>query len=154
MKIEETIPKYLYRVLTISNQMRNNGEVMRDVKIVEKILRTLTEKYMYVVVSIEESKNIEEMSIEELQSILVVHEQKFKKSEKEDQQALKIDTSDSFNTRGHGRGCSNNRGRGHARGRHSFNKEIVECYNCHKLGHYSYECPNAKKVNYADFKRK
>lgn len=59
MKANETIPEYFGRVLTISNQMRSNGESMTDVKIVEKILRTLTERYTYVVVSIEESKDIE-----------------------------------------------------------------------------------------------
>ncbi|XP_076900887.1 uncharacterized protein LOC143555162 [Bidens hawaiensis] len=77
MKNGETIPEYFGRVLTISNQMRSNGEEMTDTKIVEKILRTLSDKYMYVVVSIEESNNVEEMTIEELQSSLIVHEQKF-----------------------------------------------------------------------------
>ncbi|KAJ0880785.1 putative RNA-directed DNA polymerase [Helianthus annuus] len=151
MKTNETIPEYFGRVLTVSNQMRSNGESMPDVKIVEKILRTLTEKYTYVVVSIEESKNVEEMSIEELQSTLVVHEQKFKKVEREDEQALKVDVGDSSSGRGRGRGRSNYRGRGRGRGQQSFNKETVECYNCHKLGHYSYECPNFKEANYAGF---
>nr|GEU43594.1 hypothetical protein [Tanacetum cinerariifolium] len=138
-------------VLTISNQMRSNGESMTDVKIVEKILRTLTEKYIYVVVSIEESKDIDQMSIEELQSTVIVYEQKFKKIEQEEEQALKVDAGDSSNTRGRGRGRYNYRGRGRGHGRQSFNKETIECYNCHKLGHYSYECPNAKEANYAGF---
>ncbi|KAI3768676.1 hypothetical protein L2E82_19506 [Cichorium intybus] len=151
MKANETIPEYFGRVLTISNQMRSNGESMADVKIVEKILRTLTERYTYVVVSIEESKDIEKMSIEELQSTLIVHEQKFKKGEREEEQALRVDAGDSSNTIGRGRGRHNFRGRGRGRGRQSFNKETIECYNCHKLGHYSYECPNAKEANYAGF---
>ena len=74
--------------------MRSNGEPMTDVKIVEKILRTLTEKYMYVVVYIEESKDIDKMSIEELQSTLIVHEQKFRKNEREDEQALRMDAGE------------------------------------------------------------
>ncbi|KAL7584259.1 uncharacterized protein LOC128128980 [Lactuca sativa] len=121
MKTNETILEYFGRVLTISNQMRSNGEEMNDVKIVEKILRTLTEKYMLVVVSIEESKDIEQMSIKELQSSLIVHEKKFKKNEREEEHALKADTGSSPNSKGCGR------------------------------GHYSYECPNSKEANYAGF---
>jgi len=51
---------------------------MSDSKVVEKILRMLT-CFTYVVVSIEESRDTETMSIDELQSSLVVHEQKFKR---------------------------------------------------------------------------
>ncbi|XP_024974795.1 uncharacterized protein LOC112512899 [Cynara cardunculus var. scolymus] len=78
IKANKTISKYFVRVLTISNQIKINGELIFDVKIVENILKTLADKYIYVVVSIEESKNVDEMSIEELQSTLMVHEQKFK----------------------------------------------------------------------------
>jgi len=46
----------------------------------------------------------------------------------------------------------NNRG-GRGRGRQSFNKETIECFKCHKLGHFQYECPNwEKKANYAELK--
>ncbi|KAF2309140.1 hypothetical protein GH714_000790 [Hevea brasiliensis] len=65
--------------------MRSNGEEMTDTKIVEKILRTLTGKFTYVCVSIEESKDTETMTVDELQSTLVVHEQKFKQVRKDDE---------------------------------------------------------------------
>lgn len=107
--------------------------------IVEKILKTLIEKYNYVVVSIEESKNIDILTIDELQSSLVVHEQKFNRSSGEEQ-ALKV-TMD-------GR---NNGGRGRARGRQGFSKSTVECFKCHKLGHFQYECLDwNKEANYAE----
>ncbi|KAM0021224.1 putative RNA-directed DNA polymerase [Helianthus debilis subsp. tardiflorus] len=132
--------------------MRTNGESMPDAKIVEKILRTLTEKYLFVVVSIEESKNTEEMTIEELQSTLVVHEQKFKRVEKEDEQVPKMEEGESSGTRGRERGSRfSPRGRGRGRGRTSINKETIECYNCHRLGHFSYERPNSKTTNFAGF---
>lgn len=131
--------------------MRSNGESLTDLKIVEKILRTLTEKYMYVVVSIEESKERDKMSIEELQSTLIVLEQKFKKNEKEEEQALKIDVGDGSNSKGRGKGCSSYWGRGQGRGRDFVNKETIECYNRHKLVHYAYEYPNAKEANYVGF---
>ena len=78
MKKGETITKYFARVMTISNKMRSNGEDMHDSKIVEKmILRALTERFTYVVVSIEESKDTDNMSIDKLQSSLAVYEHNF-----------------------------------------------------------------------------
>jgi hypothetical protein len=52
MKEGETIVEYFSRVMTEANNMRNNGEAMQDIQIVEKILRTLTERFNYIVVSI------------------------------------------------------------------------------------------------------
>ena len=40
-------------------------------------------------------------------------------------------------------------------GRQAFNKAEVECFKCHKLGHFQYECPTwEKKVNYAEMEDK
>ncbi|KAF2306765.1 hypothetical protein GH714_021230 [Hevea brasiliensis] len=96
MKKDETITDYFARVMMVSNKMRSNGEEMPDKKIVEKILRTLTDKFTYVVVSIEESKDSDTMSIDELQSSLVVHEQKFRRpsNNDEDQVLNVIDEAD------------------------------------------------------------
>lgn len=54
--------------------MKSNGEQMRDITIVETILRTLTKKCNYVVVSIEECKDIDALTIDELQSPFIVRE--------------------------------------------------------------------------------
>lgn len=90
IKESECVDEYFKCVLAITNQMRSNGEVMSNTKVVEKILRTLSERFMYVVVSIEESKDIDCISLDELQSSLAVHEQKFKKPDKGDDQVLKV----------------------------------------------------------------
>lgn len=148
MKESESVEEYFIRVLAITNQMRSNGETMTDSKVTEKILRNLSEKFMYVVVSIEESKDIESITLDELQSSLVVHEQKFKKIDKGDDQVLKITHGRGMGSRGRG---FSGRGRGRGRGRSSFNKSTVECYKCHKLGHFQNECPKWEEANYADF---
>jgi len=138
MKVGETITEYFARIMNVATKMRSNGEDMKEVTIVEKILRTLTEKFNYVVVSIEESKDIDKLTIDELQSSLVVHEQKFIKSSGEEQ-ALTV-RLDNVGTRGRGRG------------RQIFNRATIECFKCHKLGHYQYERPSLdKEVNYAEF---
>lgn len=153
MKESESVKEYFTRVLAVTNQMRSNGEIMNDAKVVEKILRTLSEKFMYVVVSIEESKEIENIHLDELQSSLTVHEQKFKKVDKTDDQVLKVTHSGTSSYRGRGtmsRGRGfNGRGRGRGRGR---DKSTVECYRCHRLGHFQNECPTwDEEANYADF---
>lgn len=53
-----------------------------------------------------------------------------------------------------GRDRSSYRGRGRGRGR-SFNKTVVECYRCHKLGHFQYECPTeGNGAHYAELEEK
>lgn len=67
-------------------------------------------KFDYVC-SIEESNDIDEMSIDELQSSLLVHEQRLNRCTLEEQ-ALKASTfAESTSSRGRGRGRGRERGR-------------------------------------------
>ncbi|XP_024969208.1 uncharacterized protein LOC112508729 [Cynara cardunculus var. scolymus] len=78
MKGGESVINYFGRVLVIANDMQNCGEDMDDVKVMEKILRTLTENFNFIVCSIEESKDIDQLTVDELQSSLLMHEPKAK----------------------------------------------------------------------------
>ena len=127
MKVGESVNEYFARTLTIANNMRVHGEKMEDVVIIEKILRSMTPKFNYVVYSIEESNNLA-LSIDVLQSSLLVHEQRMNGHFVEEQ-ALKVTYEDQ--SRGRGRDCGGFRERG--RGRQSFDKSTIECYNCHSL---------------------
>jgi len=77
MKVGETLTKYRAQVMGLAKKMRSNEGYMKEVTIVKKILRSLTKKFNYVVVSIEKSKDIDKLTIDELQSSQVVHEHKF-----------------------------------------------------------------------------
>ena len=68
MKTRESVVDYFSRTMTIANKMRIHGEKMEDVTIIEKILRSMTPKFNFVVCSIEESKDLDALSIDELQS--------------------------------------------------------------------------------------
>ncbi|XP_058754911.1 uncharacterized protein LOC131628067 [Vicia villosa] len=123
MKPGELINNYFGRVMVISNDMRNCRENMDNVKIVEKILRTLTEKWNYTVCSIEEAKDIDELSVDALQSYLLVLEQKFKK-EPDEEQALVVSYNEGGSNRGRGRNSFRG-GREHGRGHQNYKKATI-----------------------------
>lgn len=64
---------------------------------------------------------------------------------------MKATHEESTGGRDRGRKFSQGRGRGRGRGRQFFNKATVECYNCHQLGHFRYECLRYdKEANYVE----
>ncbi|GAU38467.1 hypothetical protein TSUD_151900 [Trifolium subterraneum] len=139
--------KYFARTLAIVNRMTAHGERMEQVTIVEKILRSMPPKFNYVVCSIEQSNDVTSLYVDELQSSLIVQEQRMKiQKTHTDEQALKITNAG----RGFGRGRGRTSSRGRGRGKQS--KENIECFRCHKLGHYQSECPSWEdNANYAEF---
>ncbi|XP_023763637.1 uncharacterized protein LOC111912134 [Lactuca sativa] len=113
MKFGETVTDYLGRVMVIANDMRNAGEDMSEVKIIKKVLRTMTKEFNFVVCTIKESKDINNMTVDELQSSLLIHKQKIRRKVN-DEHVLKVE-HDHNSGRGRGRGRGNTakgRGRG------------------------------------------
>ncbi|XP_057999150.1 uncharacterized protein LOC110658061 [Hevea brasiliensis] len=194
MKDVESISDFCTRVKSIVSPFKRFGEKVEDVRVVEKILRSLTPIFDYVVFAIEESKDLEPMTIEELEVSLQAHEDKMKRRQEAPLERIlktKVSLNDdgSQRGRGRGRGCGHGRGqvpkrrsnqdhannkyksqqssRGHGRGRgrgrgnyyrsneRRFEKSNIKCYNCHKYGHYSWECHGTsndreEKVNLVD----
>jgi len=144
---DESSMDYLARVIIISNKMRNYRQDMLDKKIVENILRTLTEKFTYVIVSIEKFRD-NNMSIDKLQNSLVVYEQKFWISSIDgEEQVLKVKGRMEISNGGIG----TYRDKGRRRRKLTFNNATVECYKCHDLGYFHYECSKMnKKLNYVE----
>nr|KYP35332.1 hypothetical protein KK1_043637 [Cajanus cajan] len=104
MKEGDSVKDYFAQTLSVANnKMRIHGEKLEDVVVVEEILRSMTCKSDYVVCSIEELNDIDSLSINALQSSLLVHEQRMT-CYVVDEQAFKITTHEGTISTGRGRG--------------------------------------------------
>ncbi|KAJ0833844.1 putative RNA-directed DNA polymerase [Helianthus annuus] len=141
MKESETVGEYFSRVMGIVSQKRAYGEIVSDQSIVEKILRSLSPKFDYVVPSIEVSLDLSTLTPVKLMGSLQSQEERINgrlnaKTEKIEEQALQVMQDRSSNARGRGRGGFRGRGRGRTLDRN----KVPQCYTCKKYGHLSKEC--------------
>ncbi|XP_073221560.1 uncharacterized protein [Cicer arietinum] len=155
---------------TITNQMKANGEVMTEVMIIEKILRTLTQRYDHIVMAIEESKNLDTMKLKYLQSSLEAHELRVKERDEAHTQTQALEAQ--INRKSNQDGVKNKKWKGKSNGyqkqdqdeeaggsrsqqnsdnkskkpyeKKKFDKRKVQCYNCQKCGHFADEADPRK----------
>ncbi|XP_074352329.1 uncharacterized protein LOC141691492 [Apium graveolens] len=113
----------------MTNEMKRNGESLDDVRVMEKLLCSQTRKFDYVVTSIEESKDLSIISIDEIVGSLQAHEQRMNQYddasylEKVLQSKVSIGDSSRSSSSVHERGGFRGGYRGgRGRGRQSFNR--------------------------------
>ncbi|GJW81645.1 retrovirus-related pol polyprotein from transposon TNT 1-94 [Tanacetum coccineum] len=148
-------------------QIKQYRETLTDSRVVEKILRSLTEKFKIVVCAIVESKNLEDMTIDDLAGLLEAHEHRKIKKKHESfhdqllQKNMIVEEEDmyvqrskhgreikehgrerNFGGRGSSRGSGSGRGYDYGRESRSYN-----CYNCGKSSHYARDCRFPKMVD-------
>ena len=83
MKKSESIESYFSRLSDIKNEMKLNQYNISDRTFIEKILNTLPIKFDHVVVVIQEMKDLEDLSIEDLHGSLILHEQSINETEEQ-----------------------------------------------------------------------
>ncbi|XP_028183330.1 uncharacterized protein LOC114370235 [Glycine soja] len=74
MNDQESVAEYFTQILTLRNQMKNYDEKLEDVMVIGKIMRTLTPRFDYIVVAIEQGTDLEGMKVEEPTGILEAQE--------------------------------------------------------------------------------
>src|SRR5262249_49022167 len=84
MRDNEQVRDFSNRVTKVVNQLRLNGDQIKEERVVQKILILVPEKFNSVVVAIEESKDLSKLSVTELFGSLSAHEQRIMRR-KEDQ---------------------------------------------------------------------
>lgn len=175
MERKESISDYFSRTLAIVNQMKANGEAIADLQVVEKILRTLTERFEGKVTAIEESRDLSAMTVDELMGSLQAYEQRLnEKSEVAVEEALETqlslkektlasrkeggyrgETSHRNQNSSYKRGSNYRFGSKRGRGRgHNWSqprdKSKVQCFNCREYGHYKTECSQRRRLEYRE----
>ncbi|KAD4585095.1 hypothetical protein E3N88_22696 [Mikania micrantha] len=140
MMDDETVGDYFSRVMTIVSQRRSYGEPVTDQAIVEKILRSLTPRFDYIVPSIEVSNDLTRLTPIRLMGSLKSQEARLNsrtngQPERSEEQALQViqepsRTSASFRGR-----C-----RSAGRGRYSERNRGPQCHICNRFGHVKKDC--------------
>ena len=73
MKETEDIDSFMNRVMFVINQLKIYGEDIKDRTMIQKVLRSLSTKFDVVVAAIEEAKDLEKLTIDELMGSLLSH---------------------------------------------------------------------------------
>ncbi|XP_022003226.1 uncharacterized protein LOC110900654 [Helianthus annuus] len=148
MKEGESVEDYFNRTTHIVNQLRMKEEKIDEQRIVEKILPSLTRNFESVVITVEETKNLEDVSTEELMGILQSHELRLKRYDDNPvEHAFQVSSANqdrykqTYRNEFVGRGPYKNRGR---------NMNSIRCFNCHKLGHTAKFCQQKDKHERSD----
>jgi hypothetical protein len=152
MNEDETISKYFLRVEELVNAMKGLGETFDDSLLVQKILRSLPDKFNPKVSAIEELNDLKTLSIDQLLGTLTAYEMRINKDKSSTREAsFKADKNtdselDDIEAKFVRR---LKKGSGKYQGKLPF-----KCFNCGKIGHFASKCPHQKKDQNSDDEKK
>ncbi|XP_058003613.1 uncharacterized protein LOC131180039 [Hevea brasiliensis] len=171
----ENVDDFSGKLTIIVNKLRNLGNTVEEERVVKKLLRSVSSKFLQIVSAIEEFSDLTTKSVEEVIGSLKAHEERLLSCGGKSDETLLLTRTEwkareeatknkkaSANSR---EGRSGGRGRG--RGRHcgessrggddeskpqkkKFDKSKIKCYGCGKMGHFASECLSKEKDEQAN----
>lgn len=150
MHSDESIASYFLRIDEIVNCMNNLGEEIKEVTLVEKVLRSLSAKFESKVSTIEEKQDLQTITMTQLHEILTSFEMRKGGPSDMREAAFKAWGREELNESGHiskGEEEANvvknlQRGSGRFRGKLPF-----KCFSCGRVNHCAAKCPHKDKLD-------
>jgi hypothetical protein len=152
MNEEENISKFFLRVDEMVNAMRGLGETIDDSLLVQKILRSLPERFNPKVSAIEEMSELKTLSLDQLLGTLTAYEMRISTDQNSSREAsFKAEKS----TESELDEIEAKFVRRLKTGSGKYNEKLpFKCFNCGKVGHFAAKCPHkGKEQNSADEER-
>ena len=151
MKDDESISTYFSKIVTLTNQMKACGETITGLQKIEKVLRSLTADFDYIVVTIEEAKTLSEMKLEELQASLEAHEMRLKQRNSEREKVVEQALQSRFSKKAEklkfrkhladdeksSKNVDSRKGVSNKYSGKKVDKKDKQCYNCQGFGHFA-----------------
>lgn len=74
MKSTESVKDYFARIVEMFNGLRSNGEILEEVKVVKKILESLSSKFHTKMIVLEATQDLNSLRLDDLEDELVTYE--------------------------------------------------------------------------------
>jgi hypothetical protein len=143
MNEDETVSKYFLRVEYLVNSMKGLGDKIEDAFLVQKILRSLLDRFNPKFYAIEEFNDLKTPSIDQLLGTVTPYEMRLSKDKSVTREAsFKEDKNTDSKLDDIGENFVR---RLKKESRKYQGKMPFKCFNCCKIGLFSSKCPHKKK---------